>query len=440
MGKRSSFQRRERDFYPTPEAAVAPLLSYLHGVRSFAEPCCGNGRLVRHLESHGLICVYSGDITTGQDALARTDYGSPDVNITNPPFTYPLLHQLISHFVKIAPTWLLLEMGFATNERDAALLASCTDVVPVGRVRWIEGTKFTSMENFGWFHFQQGHHTGPRLHLRGTPAVTGRSDRLTSKSNIQPVTDKNTARQLKESDTMGTKKTVEAAKPDTITPAEAVIEPEASDKSESKRTATKATAEPVETVGDLADIASLAIDQKHAEAFANEDEAPPFLGCRKPPKGVYFTVRKETPGEKWKDRGLFFVLEIEGRDLYLVAANIANLKKEEDVIRPLLITRFVTMAGEEGLWPTKLDQPDTKSNRWNRTAQKALAAAENQWIRLINAKTYWHWKSSPQTLEEKPPNFSNRSFSDLIKQAFEDRIVTTLEHEIWKALDEGSDK
>ena len=28
MGKRSDFERRERDFYPTPEEAVLPLLSY----------------------------------------------------------------------------------------------------------------------------------------------------------------------------------------------------------------------------------------------------------------------------------------------------------------------------------------------------------------------------------------------------------------------------
>jgi hypothetical protein len=171
MGKRSNFERRERDFYPTPLKAVLPLIPHLSGVRRFAEPCCGDGRLVRHLESSGLVCVYSGDIATGQDALARNGYGSPDKIITNPPFSYPLLHQLLTHFLSIAPTWLLLEMGFATNERDAALLATCTHAVPIGRIRWIEGTEHSSMENFGWFHFQQNHRDGPRLHPRGAPPV-----------------------------------------------------------------------------------------------------------------------------------------------------------------------------------------------------------------------------------------------------------------------------
>jgi hypothetical protein len=50
MGKRSSFERIPRDFYPTLAAAVPPLIPHLRGVRTFAEPCSGDGALVRHLE------------------------------------------------------------------------------------------------------------------------------------------------------------------------------------------------------------------------------------------------------------------------------------------------------------------------------------------------------------------------------------------------------
>jgi hypothetical protein len=53
MGKRSSFERIPRDFYPTPLKAVLPLIPYLRGVRTFAEPCCADGALVRHLEGFG---------------------------------------------------------------------------------------------------------------------------------------------------------------------------------------------------------------------------------------------------------------------------------------------------------------------------------------------------------------------------------------------------
>ena len=81
MGKRSNFERKERDFYPTPAKAVLPLIPHLRsaGIKTFAEPCCGRGHLVRHLESFGLTCVYAGDIATGQDALAFDHYGAADV-------------------------------------------------------------------------------------------------------------------------------------------------------------------------------------------------------------------------------------------------------------------------------------------------------------------------------------------------------------------------
>ena len=71
MGKRSNFERREADFYPTPRAAVVPLIPYLlgSGIRTFAEPCAGDGALVRHFKSFGLRCVYAGDIRSGQEKL-----------------------------------------------------------------------------------------------------------------------------------------------------------------------------------------------------------------------------------------------------------------------------------------------------------------------------------------------------------------------------------
>lgn len=56
MGKRSpGHERRENEFWPTPFAGVLPLIPFLKHkrIKTFAEPCCGEGDLVRHLESFG---------------------------------------------------------------------------------------------------------------------------------------------------------------------------------------------------------------------------------------------------------------------------------------------------------------------------------------------------------------------------------------------------
>jgi hypothetical protein len=171
MGKRSHFERRERDFYPTPPEAVLPLLPYLRGVRSFAEPGAGDGALVRVLEGAGLTCVYAGDVADGQDALARDNYGVIDCIITNPPYTREILHRLVPHFQKIAPTWLLLPSDWAFNLGTAPFLPACTTIVPIGRVKWIAGTTFSSVDNFAWYRFQEGHTAGPVLHGRGSRLV-----------------------------------------------------------------------------------------------------------------------------------------------------------------------------------------------------------------------------------------------------------------------------
>jgi hypothetical protein len=166
MGKRSNFERREADFYPTPVAAVGPLIRYLRGIRTFAEPCAGDGHLVRYLEAAGLRCVYRGDIRDGQDALAVDAYGEAQMIVTNPPYTRELIHRLIAHFQRIAPTWLLLESDWALTRQAAPFMASCSDILAIGRLKWIEGSKHTGKENSAWYRFDVRHMSGPVFHWR----------------------------------------------------------------------------------------------------------------------------------------------------------------------------------------------------------------------------------------------------------------------------------
>ena len=167
MGKRSEFPRRPRDFYKTPLAAVPPLIPFLNGTKRFAEPCSGKGDLVRHLGSFGLTCAYEGDMHTGKNALARDTYARGSYNIiTNPPHTRAVMHELIEHFQHIAPTWLLIDLDWAANLQAVPYLKTCSDIVVIGRVKWIENSKFTGKENYIWARFWHEHTEGPRFHNR----------------------------------------------------------------------------------------------------------------------------------------------------------------------------------------------------------------------------------------------------------------------------------
>lgn len=158
MGKRSNFERIERDFYPTPEAAILPLLPHLEPGTRFCEPCAGDGRLIDHLQKWGHICARAWDIDPKRDDIdeqdARTRFiGNIDCFITNPPWSRPILHELIVHLSTQAPTWLLFDSDWMHTKQSAPFIPYLRKIVSVGRVKWIEDSPFTGKDNCAWHLF-----------------------------------------------------------------------------------------------------------------------------------------------------------------------------------------------------------------------------------------------------------------------------------------------
>jgi len=173
MGKRSTFERRKNDAYQTPPSAVVPLLPFLRGIRTFAEPCCGEGKLIRALEAHGLSCSFWADLENGFDAIVgmKTVEARFDAIITNPPWTRDVLHQMIEEFQSIAPTWLLFDADWVHTRQASPYIDQCSHIVSVGRVKWIEESKFTGKDNAAWHRFHGQHSGGPRFFAREAVAA-----------------------------------------------------------------------------------------------------------------------------------------------------------------------------------------------------------------------------------------------------------------------------
>jgi hypothetical protein len=160
IGKRSDFEKAPRSWYPTPEAAVAPLLPHLRPNRRYAEPCAGDGALISHLGAAGHECVWASDIHPLADGIVQADALEPgfkvpsvDLCITNPPWDRPILHRLIPVFVQIAPTWLLLDADWLHTKQSGPFLPMLRKIVSVGRVKWIEGSSSTGKDNCAWMLF-----------------------------------------------------------------------------------------------------------------------------------------------------------------------------------------------------------------------------------------------------------------------------------------------
>lgn len=158
------YEKRPRDFYPTPEKAVTPLLKHLPRGLTFCEPCAGNGVLVDLLEKKlDAQCFLPIDIEPQADWITKADainlndeqLSFCEYIITNPPFTWSVLQPLMKLWISLRPTVLLLPADFMHNQRFAPYLDSCVDIVSIGRIKWIEDSKTSGVENYCWYLFDK---------------------------------------------------------------------------------------------------------------------------------------------------------------------------------------------------------------------------------------------------------------------------------------------
>lgn len=171
MGKRSDYVRKPRDYYPTPKAAVVPLISHLPTSFTYAEPCAGDGRLVNHIKelNGNSNCIWSSDIEPQHDSVSTLDaltlseaqVRDCDFIITNPPWERSkasgyLLHAMIEHFSSLRPTWLLFDADWVHTLQSSDLVKSrLCKIVSIGRVKWIEDSAGTGKDNCCWYLFDK---------------------------------------------------------------------------------------------------------------------------------------------------------------------------------------------------------------------------------------------------------------------------------------------
>jgi hypothetical protein len=166
LGKRSDYVRKPRDYYPTPLAAVTPLISHLPNTFTFAEPCAGDGRLIKHIHNlaSGSECVFASDIEPRENDEDIEEFDAFDVTethltyadyiITNPPWDRKILHPLIEQFSDLRPTWLLFDADWVHTVQSASLVSTrLCKIVSIGRVKWIEDSAGSGKDNAAWYLF-----------------------------------------------------------------------------------------------------------------------------------------------------------------------------------------------------------------------------------------------------------------------------------------------
>ena len=161
MGKRSDYERKERDFYPTPLEAFLPVVSHLPYNFTYIEPCAGDGTLVEHIEDHctGAKLQLASDIEPQADWIEKWDMfeliikPSTQFIITNPPWDRKILHSMIEKFSSKVGMFLLFDADWIHTKQSIPYQDMLRSVISVGRVKWIPDSKSVGKDNCAWYYF-----------------------------------------------------------------------------------------------------------------------------------------------------------------------------------------------------------------------------------------------------------------------------------------------
>jgi hypothetical protein len=130
--------------------------------------------------------------------------------------------------------------------------------------------------------------------------------------------------------------------------------------------------------------------------------------------------------------------------------NLATIELKDDredyIVRPELLEQlsdevsYVTLftvinrQGVISLWPVKLTAPDSRRNDWARSAREAAEMAMTRWIRLKANMSLGAYEIHVAQSEMADPIWPDLSFTELLRIAYRDRMITSLDHPVVKRL------
>jgi hypothetical protein len=150
--------------------------------------------------------------------------------------------------------------------------------------------------------------------------------------------------------------------------------------------------------------------------------------AKKPNKQDFFRTH---PGSDYRATVLMIHLK-EDQEYFLVVPALAQALEGETVAKT--IYTVINRQGVVSLWPVTLPAGDGKDSEWWKSERDAAARAMTKWIRLkpnmsLGANEILE---GPSSMAE--PEWSDLPFKELLRIAFDGRLVDRLDHPVVKRL------
>jgi hypothetical protein len=158
------------------------------------------------------------------------------------------------------------------------------------------------------------------------------------------------------------------------------------------------------------------------------------LSVRKPSKDVFIRVHP-SPDYSLDAPLLFHTPEGQiGERMYWVAPSLRHIMGEYKLeLKATRLYLAVTEFGDSFFWYVKL--PGERGGReWADSAINLAEQAKGAWLRVISNTNAGRYEAWPAEVQMPEPKWSDRSLTELIKLAFRDRMIDSLDHEIIRKL------
>jgi hypothetical protein len=130
------------------------------------------------------------------------------------------------------------------------------------------------------------------------------------------------------------------------------------------------------------------------------------------------------------------LMEVAGDDnsCYLIGETIQEAMEYEPACAPWQLYTALNRQGTLYLWRVRLPGRDGRDNSWWTSAHEAAALAGKGWVRIVsnqNLKAYEVW---PAKVDLGEPKWPDNSFHELLKIAFKNTLINSLDHPVLRRL------
>jgi hypothetical protein len=123
-----------------------------------------------------------------------------------------------------------------------------------------------------------------------------------------------------------------------------------------------------------------------------------------------------------------------GNETYLIAPALWQELATEPTFKPELLATAISRQGVLFLWEANLPRPDGRVDEWTRTALEAMELATKRWVRFAANMSLGAYEVHYATGQLPEPEWPDVPFRELLRVAFRDRFINSLDHPVLRRL------